>query len=100
MKKNLFLAVAAVLLVSGTWAFAQQGKLNADHKEFQQHYSSCTRIINEIRDAEKNPCCGVLAEPGVLTKTRFSETLTQLKNQYWNTARISSAMMQTSCAKI
>jgi hypothetical protein len=54
MKKNIVFAVILATSVTGTFLFAQNmGRLREDHRELQDHYNSCTRVINELRDARR-----------------------------------------------
>lgn len=54
MKQKIFYVAFLLVCVSATYLFAQNAKLRADHQELQEHYNSCTKVINEIRDARIN----------------------------------------------
>jgi|GEM_PF-3598789 len=51
MKKKIAYVAFLLVCVSGTYLFARQGRMHEDHQELQDHYNTCSRVINEIRDA-------------------------------------------------
>jgi hypothetical protein len=68
MKKHALYFVFTVLVASGGYLFGQQGKVNADHRELQEHYNSCSRVINEIRDARRSFAVGTSGTWGIHKK--------------------------------
>ena len=66
MKKNVMFAAILAVSVTGTYLFAQNiGRIREDHRELQDHYNSCTRVINEIRDARRSFAVGTNGTWGI-----------------------------------